>query len=142
MENSRTGYLSDISNREWEIARQYLPQKGKLGRPQRYHRRAVMNAIMYVTKTGCSWRDIPNDLPPWRLVYHYFASWQKVGLWQRLHDALREKVRLKSGKKKPRRQPYLILKRLKLLISPDYAAMMLERRWSGASDTFWWTLWA
>ena len=97
----RERYDSDVSDREWTIIRQFLPPRGRLGRPPRYERREVFNAIMYVTKTGCPWRYLPHDFPGWRLVYYYFASWQKLGVWQRLNDALREKVRKKSAKKAP-----------------------------------------
>ena len=83
---------------------------------------------MYVTKTGCPWRYLPHDFPGWRLVYYYFASWQKLGLWQRLNDALREKVRAKSAKKKPPAQPSSTRRALKWLTNPENAALMLERR--------------
>ena len=96
----REQYDSDVSDREWTIIRQFLPQRGRLGRPPRYERKEVFNAIMYVTKTGCPWRYLPHDFPGWRLVYYYFASWQELGVWQRINDALREKVRKKSAKKK------------------------------------------
>ena len=97
----REQYDSDVSDREWITIRQYLPQRGRLGRPPRYERREVFNAIMYVTKMGCPWRYLPHDFPGWRLVYYYFASWQKLGVWQRINDALREKGRKKSAKKAP-----------------------------------------
>jgi transposase len=133
----REPYQSDVSDREWQIIRQLFPQRSRLGRPPRYQRREVFNAIMYVTKTGCPWRDLPHDLPPWRLCYHYFASWEKLGLWQRLNDALREKVRQKSAKKKPPRRPSSIRKRLRWLTNPENVATMLARRWRGASVTSW-----
>ena len=124
----REQYESDVSDREWTIIRQFLPQRGRLGRPPRYGRKEVFNAIMYVTKTGCPWRYLPHDFPGWRLVYYYFASWQKLGVWQRINDALREKVRKKSAKKKPPAWPSSTLRALKWLTNPENAALMLERR--------------
>lgn len=50
-----------------------------------------------------AWRMLPHDLPPWRIVYYYFMVWRREGLWQRIHDTLRDQVRLQSGKKSPDR---------------------------------------
>ena len=75
----------------------------KLGRPPRFERRAVLGAIFYMVRTGGSWRLLPHDLPPWRIVYYSFALWRAAGLFEKLHDALRAAARLQSGKKKPRR---------------------------------------
>lgn len=77
----------------------------------------------------CAIPYVPHDLPPWRLVYHYFSKWQKLGLWQKFNDSLRDKVRAKHGKKKPRLRASSTLRRLKWLTNPENAAMMLERRW-------------
>src|SRR6476619_6000885 len=77
----REQYDSDVSDREWTIIRQFLPQRGRLGRPPRYERKEVFNAIMYVTKDGLPWRYLPHDFPGWRLVYYYFASWQRLGVF-------------------------------------------------------------
>ncbi len=62
----------------------------------------ILNGIFYLLQSGCSWRMLPSDLPPWKTVYHYFRLWRKDGTWERLNRLLREKVRLKCGK---RRQP-------------------------------------
>ena len=71
-------------------------------RGPRFERRAVLGAIFYMVRTGGSWRLLPHDLPPWRIVYYYFALWRAAGLFEKLHDALRDAARIKSGKK-PRR---------------------------------------
>ena len=62
----------------------------------------ILNGIFYILQSGCSWRMLPRDLPPWKTVYHYFRLWRINGSWERLNHLLREKVRLKFGKK---RQP-------------------------------------
>ena len=56
-------------------------------------RRQVVNAILYVNRTGCQWRQLPRDFPKWRTVYDLFWHWQLWGLWQEIHDKLRERVR-------------------------------------------------
>src|SRR5262252_7604220 len=121
-------YPTDLSDAEWQAIRGLLPGQGKLGRPPRYERRLMLNAIFYITKSGCSWRDLPHDFPHWRLVYYYFAKWQALGVWQRLNDTLRDRLRAASGKKKPQRLRVSIAKALRWLASPESAALMRARR--------------
>jgi putative transposase len=134
-------YTSDLTDIEWEIVRPLLPVKGKLGRPPRYERRLMLNAIFYITRTGCPWRDLPHDFPKWRLVYYYFSKWQQQGVWEQLNAALRDRVRLAHGKKKPQRLRPSTAKALRWLASPESVALMQARRCWGESDTCWWTPW-
>lgn len=60
--------------------------------------REIVNAILYITKSGCQWRMLPLSYPPWQSVYYYFDKWKSYGIIEELHDHLAEKVRLKSGK--------------------------------------------
>jgi len=57
-----------------------------------------MNAILYLVRNGCTWRSLPHDLPPYRIVFHYFRTWQQDGTWERLHAKLRERVRRQAGR--------------------------------------------
>src|SRR5262249_39286453 len=68
------------------------------GRPREYSYREIVNGILYVLRTGCSWDMMPHDLPPWNTCNHYFQEWTKSGLWQAIHDALRERLRLQEGR--------------------------------------------
>jgi transposase len=61
-------------------------------------RRAFVNAILYVNRTGCAWRYLPKDFPSWRTVYGYFAAWRDNGTLQRLHDRLRDQARAAAGR--------------------------------------------
>jgi len=135
-------YPSDLTESEWKLIKPLIPSPRLFGRPPRYEKRAILNAMFYIVRSGCSWRLLPHDMPPWRIVYHYFMVWRQSGLWQKLHDTLREKVRLKSGKKKPRALRSSILRALKHLTTEECAAMMRERRSWDANDTSWWTRWA
>lgn len=63
-----------------------------------YPRREIVNAIFYVTRNGGAWRAMPHDLPPYRIVFHDFRLWQRDGTWERIHAALRTKVRQQAGK--------------------------------------------
>ena len=56
-------------------------------------RREILDAIGYVVRTGCAWRYLPHDFPPWQTVYHYFRLWRLDGTWERIHDTLREQAR-------------------------------------------------
>ena len=57
-----------------------------------------VNAIRYVLRTGCSWRMLPHDLPPWRIVFHYFRTWRRDGTWQRVHGVLHAELRQAQGR--------------------------------------------
>lgn len=98
---SRGHYPSDLTDGQWQVIKKLLPPIGRRGRPP-IDRREIVNAILYVVYSGCQWRMLPHDLPKWKTVYTVFWRWRKLGIWQRIHDALRERVRLASGKK---RQP-------------------------------------
>jgi len=133
---ARAAYPSDLSDVEWEMVRRHIPGKGKLGRPPRYEKREVLSAILYISKEGCTWRGLPHDLPPWRLVYYYFEKWQAEGIWERINNSLREKVREKSGKKKSPRLRSSIARALRWLGSAESVATMRERRFSDERDIF------
>jgi putative transposase len=94
----RKKYPSDLTNRQWQVVRQLLPSGSRRGRP-RIDRREILNAIFYVVRTGCQWRQLPNDFPNWKTVYTVFWRWRRGGVWKRLNDGLREKVRRSIGKK-------------------------------------------
>ena len=75
------------------------------------------------------------------MVYDYFMVWRREGLWQKMHDTLRDQVRLRCGKKKPRLLRSSILRALKYLTTEECAATMQARRSWDASDTSWWIRW-
>jgi|HubBroStandDraft_1064217.scaffolds.fasta_scaffold225736_2 putative transposase len=130
-------YPSDLTDAEWRLLRPLLPGAPKLGRPPRYDRRLVLNAIFYVVRSGCAWRLLPHDLPPWRLVYYYFATWRESGLWPQLNDALREAVRERRGKKKPPALRSSTRRVLKWLTTPECAVTMRAKRSEGENGIWW-----
>jgi transposase len=87
-----------LSDAEWAIIAPLLPGPAHRGRPLVHTRRVIVNAILYVNRTGCAWRYLPKDLPPWRTVYGYFAAWRDNGILQRLHDRLRDRARAAAGR--------------------------------------------
>ena len=88
-------YSTDLSDAEWAWLEPHLPSPKASGRPRLYPLREILNAIFYVVRSGCSWRLLPNDFPPWRSVYHYFRQFRLDGTWARVHAALRERVRVR-----------------------------------------------
>ncbi|WP_399919869.1 IS5 family transposase [Streptomyces kanamyceticus] len=104
----RRAYPSDLSDARWELIEPVLSawrceRRGRaldFGRPPRHDLREIMNAILYVDRTGCQWAYLPHDFPPWQSVYGYFAKWQKDGIFAQLNGLLRELVRQQEGRDK------------------------------------------
>lgn len=92
-------YPSDLTNEQWQLIRPLLPPPSCVGRPREVSRRQVINAILYVNRTGCQWRQLPRDFPKWRTVYDLFWHWRLHGVWQAIHDTLRERLRRAEGRK-------------------------------------------
>ena len=91
----RKPYLTDLSDAEWAYLEAHLPTPENDGRPRIHSLREILNAIFYIVKSGCPWRLLPHDFPPWKTVYHYFRAWRLNGTWERMHQALRERVRVR-----------------------------------------------
>ena len=92
------GYPSDLSDAEWSLLRPHLPAPKKRGRPRIHSPREVLDAVFYVLKTGCQWRMLPKDFPPWKTVFHYFRKWRIDGVWERMNRVLRRRLREKLGR--------------------------------------------
>jgi putative transposase len=94
----KTDYPSDLTDEQWQLIRRLLPKSTKTGRPP-VDRRWVINAILYLNRTGCQWRYLPRDFPKWKTVYTVFWRWRKAGVWERIHEALCRRLRQAVGKK-------------------------------------------
>ena len=90
--------------------------------------REVMNAVVYVVKSGCDWRMLPHDLPQWDIVYHYFRRWKQDGTWKSIHDTLRGKLRKKLGKKEQPTAGIIDAQSVKTAEKGGFVAMMLGSR--------------
>jgi putative transposase len=93
----RKPYPSDLTDAQWEIIRPLIPVY-KVGRPREVDLREVVNAILYLNRSGCQWDMLPHDLPAKSTVYEYFAQWRDDGTWQEILDALRQAVRVALGR--------------------------------------------
>jgi transposase len=94
----RPPYPSDLTDAEWGRLEPLVPGPQPGGRPVRHARRELVNAILYVLRTGCQWRALPHDLPPWGTVWWYFRQWRDAGVWEAVNTALREQARVRSGR--------------------------------------------
>ena len=92
------GYPSDLRNAEWEMIKGCFEPKRVFGRPLKYSKRDMVNAIFYVAKSGCQWRMLPKDFPPWSSVYKAFQMWNREGVWEKALDKLNVKDRLRQGR--------------------------------------------
>lgn len=95
--SSPARYPSDLTDAQWALIEPMVAVKPG-GRPADHPRRRIVDAIFYLNRTGCSWRQLPHDFPPWRSVYGYFQQWAEDGTTDRIHDALRDAVRDADGR--------------------------------------------
>ena len=96
--DARDRYETDLSDAEWAQVQRVIPAPRPGGRPAKYPRREIVNALLYVTRTGCQWRLLPKDFPPWRIVYWYFMAWKKDGTFDRLPELIRGDPRAAHGR--------------------------------------------
>ena len=95
-------YPSDLTNEQWQAISRLIPPAKPGGRPRTVDMREVLNALFYLARTGCAWRMLPRDYPPKDTASYYFKHFRQDGTWERMHDLIRQRVRVKHGK---RRQP-------------------------------------
>lgn len=95
-------YPTDLTDAEWDLLQEHFRPKGgkgsKGGRPPDHSSRRMLDAIFYVLRSGCPWRMLPHDFPPWKSVYTTFRRWMKDGRLQTAHDALRRRLRTELGR--------------------------------------------
>ncbi len=98
----RPRYDSDLSDAQWRLVESFIPpiQSNRTtgGRPAKYARREILNALLYVARTGCQWRLLPHDLPKWKTAYTYFVWWHEAGVFEEINAHLRTRVRIEAGR--------------------------------------------
>ena len=97
---ARIAYPSDLTDARWRLIVKRIPPAKPGGRDRSVNMREVVNGILYLVRTGCSWRQLPHDFPPWGTVHWYYRCFRRDGTWKKIHDALRDKVRVSDGRKK------------------------------------------
>src|SRR5262245_48769599 len=94
---TRKSYPSDLTEFQWDNIEHMFPPPKPGGRPRKYENREVVNAVLYVLSSGCAWRMLPHDSPPWESVYGDYRRWRQEGIWQHIHDDLRQTLRQVEG---------------------------------------------
>ena len=91
----RKPYPTDLSDAEWSYIEPHMPVPEENGRPRVHSPREILNAIFYILRSGCQWRMLPHDFPRWSTVYYYFRKWRIDGTWERVNQAIRERLRVR-----------------------------------------------
>lgn len=133
---TRKPYPTDLSDEEWDVLQPYVPQANTRRRPEQYPPREILHGIFSVARTGCAWRLLPHDVPPWARVYQYCWRWRRDGTWELMHDLLRGDVREAEGRHRQPRAGSLDSQSVKTPETGGSAAMTPRRRARGASAIF------
>jgi|SRR5712691_9105053 len=128
-------YPSDLTDAQWEELEPLIPAAKPGGRPRTTDMRAVINAINYVLRTGCQWAFLPRDFPPKSTVYDYFWNWGQDDTWERMHAALRRKVRAEEGREESPSAAVIDSQTVKTTEKGGRAASMAARKSPAANAT-------
>ena len=96
----RSSYPTDLTDEQLKLIKALIPAAQPGGRDRSVDMREVVNGVLYLSRNGCTWRSLPHEFGPWGTVWYYFRRFRNDGTWKKVHDALRDKVRKKAGKKK------------------------------------------
>ena len=133
----RAPYPSDLTNRQWQLIEPLLPPPKPGGRAREVDLREVVNGICYMSRSGCAWRMLPHDLPPWGTVHWYYRQWRLDGTWEKLHEVLREKVRTAAGREATPSAAIIDSQSVKTTEKGGSVAMMPVKTSRDASVTLW-----
>ena len=137
----RNPYPGDVTDEQWSLIESRIPPEKPGGRPRSVVMREVINGILYLNRTGCSWRMLPHDLPPWGTVHYYYRCFRLQGIWQDIHDRLREQVRVDAGKEKTPSAAIIDSQSVKTAEKGGAAGTMRERKSAEESGISWSTRW-
>jgi putative transposase len=129
----RPAYPSDMSDAQWAIIEPLLPKAKPGGRSRTVDLREMINAVFYLNRSGCWWRMLPHDFPPWGTVHWFYRQWCLDGTWERIHEALRPPVRGQAGREPSPSAAIIDSQSVKTTEKGGLAVMMRARRSMGAS---------
>jgi len=137
----RTPYPSDVTDEQWSLIEPYIPPEKPGGRPRTVEMREVINGILYLNRTGCAWRLLPHDLPPWGTVHYYYRRFRLEGVWPSIHDRLREQVRVEAGREKTPSAAIIDSQSVKTAEKGGTAGTTRGRKSAAESGISWSTRW-
>jgi putative transposase len=137
--SARRAYSTDLTDAQWQALEPLVPAIKPGGRRAQYTRREIVNAVLYITRNGCAWRNLPHGLPPWSLVHYYFWHWKQDGTWRAVHDALREQARQRMGRDPQPSAGVLDSQSVKTTEKGGLAATTATSVSVAGSATCWWT---
>ncbi|MBS4168271.1 transposase [Parachlamydia sp. AcF125] len=132
----RASYRTDLSDAEWNLIK-HLVEKPRVGFQEKYSRKEILNAIFYITRAGCQWRNLPHDFPPWQAVYGNFRNWETRGVFEQINTALHEQLRIKIGRDKEATGTLIDNQAAKTTEKGGLAAVTVRpKRYLGGKDIF------
>ncbi len=133
----RQPYPSDLTDAQWAILEPLVPAAKPGGRPPSHARRELVDAMRDVLRGGIAWRAMPHAYPPWQTVSHSFRLWRREGRWERIHDALRERVRGRAGRHPAPGAAILDSQSVRTTEAGGLAATTGPGSWAAANGTSW-----
>lgn len=135
----RKAYQDDLSDQEWDLIKPYIKEDAHFGPKSRskYSRREMLNAIFYVLRSGCAWRDLPHDFPPWKSVYAQYLRWRNKNVFEQVHTHVRRSLRQLLNRLPDATVGIADSQSVKTTEKKGSAAMMEVKKLKVGKDTYW-----